>query len=182
MGDKFCFPHFSLSRKQGERDGENCRRKIQGEPQSARRSRRGWWAERRSILGQPRRSPRSPRPLAWSKRAGAAPSHPDVSTALRVGRGGGAKRGGGGGSSLSPNQCKEGVRLLTALTQKGHQVGCQGVSEGRTVAKSCSLAGLTSSILRQDLQTARQLSLSLTKAPGGTREERETSLLPSPDL
>lgn len=149
---------------------------------NARRSRRGWWAERRSILGEPRRIPRSPRPLTWSKRAGAAPSHPDVSTALRVGRGGGAKRGGGGGSSLSPNQCKEGVRLLTALTQKGHQVGCQGVSEGRTVAKSRSLASLTSSILRQDLQTARQLSLSHTHAPGGTREERETSLLPSPDL
>ena len=73
------------------------------------RSRKGWWAERRSVLGKPRRSPHSPRPLAWSKRAGAAPSRPDVSTAPRVGRGGGADRGGGGGSSLNPNQCKEGV-------------------------------------------------------------------------
>ena len=47
------------------------------------------------------------------------------------------------------------MQLLTALTQKGYQLGYQGVSEGSTVAKSSSLAGLTSSILRQDLQTAR---------------------------
>lgn len=45
------------------------------------RSRRGWWAEGRSALGEPGRSPRSPRPLAWSKRARAAPSRPDASTA-----------------------------------------------------------------------------------------------------
>lgn len=69
------------------------------------------------------------------------------------------------------------MQLLTVLTQKGHQLGYQGVSEGSIVAKSSSLAGLTSSILRQDLQTASQLSLSHT--PGGTREKRETSLLPS---
>ena len=64
---------------------------------TAGRRRRGWWAEGRSALGEPGRSPHSPGPLAWSKRAGAAPSRPGVSTAPRVGRGGGAERGGGGG-------------------------------------------------------------------------------------
>lgn len=74
------------------------------------------------------------------------------------------------------------MQLLTALTQKGYQLGYQGVSEGSTVAKSSSLAGLTSSILRQDLQTARQLSLSHTHLGGPGRRGKHHFYLPTQEV